>query len=160
MQSRKHTEDREIVIVSRLRPWERLCRLVGFEPVGKRVMILVNDTADPNLYEFFERPTLGIIHSTVEEHLVFGIEESRGPSKKLCAIVHLDSPLSASGGDVHWLLAVPRHAGYGLHSLCLISAAVNVVFIEGPDPPPGLTWDSRGAICSIKLIRQGYSRTT
>ncbi len=58
MQNRKHTEDHEIVIVSRLRLWERLCSLVGFEPVGKRVKILVGDTDDPNLHEFFERPTM------------------------------------------------------------------------------------------------------
>jgi hypothetical protein len=151
MQSRKQTEDREIVIVSRLRLWERLCRLVGFEPVGKRVMTSVDDTADPNLYDYYDRPTTGIIHSTVEERLVFRLEESG--ASDLCAIIELDSPLSASGGDVHWLLAVPRHEGYGLHSLCLTFIAVNVFFIEGPNPPPGLTWESMGAICSMKLIR-------
>jgi hypothetical protein len=154
MHSHKHTGDHEIVIVSRLKPWERICRLVRFEPVGKRVKILVSDTDDPNLHEYFKRPTMGIIDSTVEEHLVFGIEE---PSQNdLCAIVHLDSPLRASGGDVHWLLAMPRHVGYGLHSLCLTplvgSITVIAVFIEGPNPPPGLTWD-RGAGCSMKLIR-------
>jgi hypothetical protein len=125
-----------------------LCRLVGFEPVGKRVMIRVEDAADPTLYN---GPTMGVIHSTIEDHLVFGREESSQPSE-LCAIIHLDSPLSASGEDVRWLLAVPRHVGYGLHSLCLTFIAVNVVFIEGPNLPHGVTWDL-AAVCSMKLIR-------
>jgi hypothetical protein len=139
------------VILSRLRLAQRLCRLVGFEPVGKRVMIRVDDTGDPALAGFYDRPIMGVIHSTVEEYLVFGLEQST-QQRGLCAIVHLDSPLSASNGDVHWLLTVPRHGGYGLHSLCLTFIGVNVVLIEGPDLPDGSRWDL-AAICSMKLLR-------
>ena len=114
-------------------------------------MVVVDDTGDPALSDFYDRPTMGVIHSTVEEHLVFGLEQPT-QQRSLCAIVHLDSPLRASGGDVHWLLAVPRHEGYGLHSLCLTFIAVNVVLIEGPDLPHESRWDL-AAICSMKLIR-------
>jgi hypothetical protein len=95
---------------------------------------------------------MGVIHSTVEEHLAFGLEQ---PTRQrgLYAIVHLDSPLSASGGDVRWLLAAPRHVGYGLDSLCLTSIAVNVIFIEGPDLLHESRWEDLAAICSMKLVR-------
>ena len=139
------------MVVSRLRLWERICRFVAFEPVGKRVTIRVDDTSDPALSDFYDHPTMGVIHSTVEEHLVFGFEQ-HPQQRRLCAIVHLDSPLGVSGGNIHWLLAVPRHLGYGLDSLCLTFIAVNVVFLEGPD----LSHESRldlAAICSMKLIR-------
>jgi hypothetical protein len=94
-------------------------------------MIRVDDTGDPALSDFYDRPTMGVIHGTVEEHLAFGLEEPTTRQRDLCAIVHVDSPLRTSGGDVHWLLAVPRHVGYGLDSLCLTFIGVNVAFIEG-----------------------------
>lgn len=114
-------------------------------------MIRVDDTGDPDLSDFYDRPTMGVIHSTVEKYLAFGLEQSTR-QRDLCAIVHLDSPLRASGEEVHWLLAVPRHEGYGLDSLCLTFIAVNVVFSEGPDLPHEPRGDS-AATCSMKLIR-------
>jgi hypothetical protein len=95
---------------------------------------------------------MGVIHGTVEEHLAFGLEQPTR-QRDLCAIVHLDSPLRTSGEHVRWLLAVPRHGGYGLDSLCLTFIAVNVVFIEGPDLPYESRWQDVAAICSMKLIR-------
>ncbi len=117
-------------------------------------MIHVDDAEDITLYNREPyAPTRGIIHSLMEVNLVYGREESSQPIGELYAVVHLDSPLSTSGGEVSWLLASPRHTGYGLPSICLSFITVNVIFVEGPNPPVGLRWEGPDAICSMKLVR-------
>ena len=69
------------------------------------------------------------------------------------AIIHLDSFINLGGKNVEWLIAVPRHSGYGLYRLHITWIAVYIFTLERPIAPQSISWDEIRGIYSMKLAK-------
>jgi hypothetical protein len=132
---------------------ERLCKffchLVGWQLPGKSVLLSIDDSDDPALFGVVVK---GVICAIVPAILSLGPAGSSW-SDDPSAIIRLDSSLNLKGQNTEWLMAIPRHSGYGLYRLCLSWIAVYISPLEGPNPPRELSWIRISAICSMKLAK-------
>jgi hypothetical protein len=131
---------------------EQLCRffcgLVRWQLPGKSILLRIDDTDDPTLFGLVVRGTIYAVVRDIVSIGPGGSSRSDNPD----AIIRLDSPLNFKSQETEWLIARPRHVGFSLDCLCLMSIAVYIHALDGPNPPGQLVWDDIIAICSMKLI--------
>lgn len=71
--------------------------------------------------------------------------------KDPCAIIQLESSFNFNGKSLQWLLAIPRHHGFGIYRLCLNFISTDIFSIEGPNPPEEVYHEEMIGIWDIKV---------
>ena len=125
------------------------CDLTGWHLDGKAVLIRIDETNHPSLINTTIKGTIFDVKSGI-------IATGPGGSHRLdssFAIVHIDSSLALDGQSVEWLMAIPRHRGYGLYWLYCTWIVVYIYILGGSSPPNEISWSDTRAICSMKLER-------
>ncbi|MGH8069871.1 MAG: hypothetical protein ACRERE_32445 [Candidatus Entotheonellia bacterium] len=125
------------------------CNLVGWQLPGKPVLLRIDDTDHHALWGIVIKGAICDVISGIRTTGPGGSNWSDDPF----AIIHLDSPLNFNGENIEWLMAVPRHKGYGLYRLCMTWIAVYIHVLERPTPPQEISWSDINAVCSMKLIK-------
>lgn len=127
----------------------KACKFAGFKPKGKRISLHVDE--DSNLVQY-GLIVEGTIHKLVEHITTYG-PTGATIHNELCPVIRLDNTWQISNKATNWLVAIPRHYGYGVYRLCLGSITVHVFPIEDPESIPMLDGTDMLAICSMKLLR-------
>jgi len=109
---------------------EAVSKVVGWNPVGKRIRIVANEGTDKTL---LGTSATGVVLTQPENVITSG---SSGSTLSECAVIQLDEPLHLMQKDIEMLAVVPRHAGFGFYRLPLTSSiAVSVIPISEPAIP-------------------------
>lgn len=134
--------------VARLSLLEKLVRSAGWSPIGKAVTLAIDES--------LHRPDLGRrLTGVLSEYAV--VETSRVSNAQRatfaeCALISLDTEVQLEGIRLQRLFAVPRHAGYGFHSLPWArSIAVYVTATQAERIPDSLKAQDIIGIWSLKL---------
>jgi hypothetical protein len=132
---------------------ERLCKLfcdlTGLELHGKEVLLRIDDTNHPALMNTVVRGTIYDIKSDIIDTESGGSQRRDGS----LAIIHIDSFLDFDGRNIEWLMAVPRHKGYGFYRLYCTWIVVYIYVLDESSPREKISWSDISAICSMKLVR-------
>lgn len=90
-----------------------LVRFSGWTPVGKSVLIKIDDAAETKLNN---QKFVGKVAAL---------------SDNGTALIELDSPINIAGESRDFVNAIPRHTGYDFYHLCFGFIAVNLVNLQG-----------------------------
>lgn len=119
-----------------------LASVIGWSPVGKAVLLRIDDTSEPTLNgrQFTGR-------------LVSLNQDGTG-------VIELEELLILKGNAVRRVLAVPRHQGYDFFYLCWGFIAVNLFALDGVYGLGPAQTESWFAIGSLKVVksRKGEDR--
>jgi hypothetical protein len=116
-----------------------LARVIGWSPIGKPVLLIIDDSSEQVL-----------------NGCQFG-GKLAALNRDGTALIELEMPLYIEGKYTSRVLAVPRHQGYGFDYLCWGFIAVN---LANPDEVYGSTTqkvDNWFAVASMKIIKSAQT---
>jgi hypothetical protein len=129
-------------MVRRLRLLERLGRMLGFSPEGRRVRLWTQG-----------RP--GEEDSTVVEGTVVQVVRDAPGVTGASAVVQLAEPVRVDDHEHRWVLAVPAERGFALEALWFSFIAVDALPLEHDGSPPAARWPERIGRWWMRLGRRG-----
>jgi hypothetical protein len=130
--------------------YKKIFDLAGWEFVGMRVEIVVNETPEPTLYG---RKLMGKIQDVVNEIQTIGPNGSEWRIGNL-PVVQLNSTLEHIGMKTDWLISVPiGNDNSDLYRACFFSTWFNHIPLVGPGQPKEVRWENVIGRWPMKLRR-------
>lgn len=127
---------------------EGVSKVVGWNPLGKRIRIVANEGIDKTL---LGTSATGVILTEPGNVITSG---SSGSTLSECTVIQLDAPLHLMQRDIEMLAVVPRHAGFGFYRLPLTSSiAVSVIPVSEPAIPREVQYQEVIGVWEMSLLK-------